>query len=52
MSKIMGYDVKKKRKAIMLEPKLVTMKNGRKAWTGKSALSGIKMFRIAKASEL
>ena len=43
---IIAYDVKVGAKAKMLDPKIVTLKNGRHAWEGKSAKSGIRMFRI------
>lgn len=43
---IKAYDVKAKEMAEMVDPKLVIMKNGRGAATGKSKKSGIAMFRI------
>jgi hypothetical protein len=41
-----AYDVKAKKKVKIESPKVVKMKNGRYAVTGKSAASGIKVFRI------
>ena len=41
-----AYDVKARKKVKLVDPKLVTLKNGRKALKGKSAETGISLFRI------
>lgn len=41
-----AYCVKEKRNREMNSPKTVTMKNGRKALTGKCPSCGTKLFRI------
>ena len=41
-----AYDVKARKKVKMVDPELVTLKNGRKALKGKSAETGISLFRI------
>lgn len=49
--KIMAYSVKAKKMVEMQNPKLVTLKNGRKAWTGTCPETGVKLFRFTKADE-
>jgi len=46
MADVEGYCVKCKKKGKMVDAKEVTMKNGRKAKTGKCEACGTKMFRI------
>jgi DNA-directed RNA polymerase subunit RPC12/RpoP len=46
MAAVSGYCVKCKKKNEMLEPKEVTMKNGRKATKGTCPKCGTKMFKI------
>ena len=46
-----AYDVKAKKKVKIVDPKLVKMKNGRYAMKGKSAVTGINVFRILSAAE-
>ena len=41
-----AYDVKARKKVKMVDPELVTLKNGRKAIKGKSVETGISLFRI------
>ena len=41
-----AYDVKARKKVKLVDPKLVTMKNGRKALKGTSKETGISLFRI------
>ncbi len=41
-----AYDVKARKKVKLLDPKLVTMKNGKMALKGTSAETGISLFRI------
>ena len=41
-----AYDVKARKKVKMVDPELVTLKNGRKALRGKSKETGISLFRI------
>jgi len=41
-----AYDVKARKKVKLVDPKLVTLKNGRKALKGKSIETGIALFRI------
>lgn len=41
-----AYDVKARKKVKMVEPKLVTLKNGKFALKGTSEESGIVLFRI------
>ena len=41
-----AYDVKARKKVKMVDPELVTLKNGRKALKGKSIETGISLFRI------
>ena len=41
-----AYDVKARKKVKLVNPELVTLKNGRKALKGKSAGTGISLFRI------
>ncbi len=41
-----AYDVKAKKKIKIQDPKVVKMKNGRMAVTGKSPATGIKVYRI------
>ena len=42
----MAYDVKARKKVKIKDPKLVTLKNGRKAIKGISPETGIALFRI------
>jgi Zn finger protein HypA/HybF involved in hydrogenase expression len=44
--RMIAYCVKCKSKREMVAPKAVSMKNGRKATTGKCPKCGTKMFRI------
>jgi hypothetical protein len=46
MAKVMAYCVKCKKKREMAAPKVVKMKNGRKATTGRCPVCKTKMFRI------
>lgn len=46
-----AYDVKAKKKVKIVDPKVVKMKNGRYAVKGKSAASGINVYRILSAAE-
>lgn len=46
-----AYDVKAKKKVKIVDPKVVKMKNGRYAMKGKSAATGINVFRILSAAE-
>ena len=41
-----AYDVKARKKVKMVDPKLVTLKNGKMALKGTSAETGISLFRI------
>lgn len=41
-----AYDVKARKKVKIKDPKLVTLKNGRKAVKGTSPETGISLFRI------
>jgi len=41
-----AYDVKARKKVKIEDPKLVTLKNGRKAIKGTSPETGIALFRI------
>lgn len=41
-----AYDVKASKKVKLVNSELVTLKNGRKALKGKSAETGISLFRI------
>ena len=41
-----AYDVKARKKVKLIDPELVTLKNGRKALKGKSMETGISLFRI------
>ena len=41
-----AYDVKARKKVKLVDPQLVTLKNGRKALKGKSIETGISLFRI------
>lgn len=43
---ITAWDVSVDKEVKMLNPKIITMKNKRLAWTGKSSASGNKVFRI------
>lgn len=45
---VKGYCMKCKKKREMKNPKLVTMKNGRKAYKGTCSVCGTKMFAITK----
>ena len=50
-----GYDVKARKKCIILDPKPVQMKNKRWAIKGTSSVSGVVVYRIigkAEADEL
>jgi len=47
-----AYDVKAKKKVKINDPKVVKMKNGRYAISGKSAETGTKVFRILSKEEL
>jgi hypothetical protein len=46
-----AYDVKAKKKVKILNPKVVKMKNGRYAVKGKSAASGINVYRILSTEQ-
>jgi hypothetical protein len=46
-----AYDVKAKKKVKIEGPKLVKMKNGRYAVKGKSAATGINVYRILSKEE-
>ena len=46
-----AYDVKAKKKVKIVDPKVVKMKNGRFAIKGKSAATGINVYRILSAAE-
>jgi hypothetical protein len=46
-----AYDVKAKKKVKIENPKVVKMKNGRWAVSGKSALTGNKVYRILSKEE-
>jgi hypothetical protein len=46
-----AYDVKAKKKVKIENPKVVKMKNGRWAVTGKSAVTGNKVYRILSKEE-
>ena len=46
-----AYDVKAKKKVKIVDPKVVKMKNGRYAMKGKSAVTGINVFRILSTAE-
>ncbi len=46
-----AYDVKAKKKVKVVDPKVVKMKNGRYAVKGKSAVTGINVYRILSAAE-
>lgn len=41
-----AYDVKARKTVKLINPELVTLKNGRKALKGKSEDTGINLFRI------
>ena len=41
-----AYDVKARKKVKLVNPELVTLKNGKKALKGKSMETGISLFRI------
>jgi len=41
-----AYDVKARKTVKLVEPELVTLRNGRLALKGKSAETGISLFRI------
>ena len=41
-----AYDVKARKKVALVDPELVTLKNGRKALKGKSKETGNTLFRI------
>ena len=43
---ITAYDVKAKRKVKIENPKIITMKNGRPAWEGRSSVTGNRVYRI------
>ena len=47
----LAYDVKARKKVKMEDPKLVTLKNGRKAVKGTSPETGIALFRIISAEQ-
>ena len=47
-----AYDVKAKKKVKISDPKVVKMKNGRWAISGKSSETGTKVFRILSKEEL
>ena len=47
----MAYDVKARKKVKIVDPKLVTLKNGRKAIKGTSAETGIGLFRIVSPEQ-
>ena len=46
-----AYDVKAKKTIKIQDPKVVKMKNGRLAVTGKSPATGIKVYRILSKEE-
>jgi len=46
MAKLIAYCMKEKTKREMLNPKKVTLKNGRSAFKGTCAKCGGKLFRI------
>lgn len=41
-----AYDVKARKKVTIENPKIITMKNGRKAVKGTSSVTGNKVYRI------
>ena len=47
-----AYDVKAKKKVKINDPKVVKMKNGRWAISGKSSETGTKVFRILSKEEV
>jgi hypothetical protein len=47
-----AYDVKAKKKVKIADPKVVKMKNGRWAVSGKSSETGTKVFRILSKEQL
>ena len=46
-----AYDVKARKKVKIMDPKLVTLKNGRKALMGNSAETGISLFRMISTED-
>jgi hypothetical protein len=46
-----AYDVKARKKVKLADPKLVTLKNGKKALKGKSMETGISLFRIISSRD-
>lgn len=46
-----AYDVKARKTVKLVEPELVTLKNGRKALKGKSMETGISLFRIISPAD-
>jgi hypothetical protein len=52
MKEIQGYNVKTRKKTVINNPKLITMKNGRKAITGIAADDGkTKLYRMVSEEE-
>jgi hypothetical protein len=52
MKEVQGYNVKTRKKTAINNPKLVTMKNGRKAITGIAADDGkTKLYRMVSDAE-
>jgi hypothetical protein len=49
MADVTAYCVKERKQRTMKNPKLVTMKNGRKAYTGVCSVCGTKLFRFVSA---
>ena len=46
-----AYDVKARKKVKLLNPEIVTMKNGKKAVKGKSMETGISLVRIISSED-
>ena len=46
-----AYDVKARKKVKIMDPKLVTLKNGRRALKGNSVETGISLFRMISTED-
>lgn len=46
-----AYDVKARKKVKLVDPELVTLKNGKKALKGRSMETGISLFRIVSLED-
>lgn len=49
--KIEAFDVKARKKVVIENPEIVTLKNGRLAAKGKSPLTGITVYKILNKQE-